>query len=190
MDWNNKTEVLKRVSLMPKQLNLASKELRDDKDVVYAAIRNDGMALRYASERLRSDSKVVEEALVKNMLPFIYASEKIRGENGLARRFFIAYPNRLFFIPKFLRESGGFLAEVEKNRSLLRKLPDYNKLLLVEELPFQRGEIVSLFMKNKKEVLSRKDFIPSKVQIEKIMSGKDEDLKMILKNRGFVNKEI
>lgn len=46
-------------------LYFASKELRDDKNVVLAAVKNKPLILKYASLRLRQDKEVVLTALEK-----------------------------------------------------------------------------------------------------------------------------
>ena len=44
-------------------LYYASKELRDDEDVVLEAVTNKGLILKYASKRLRSEKKIVLAAI-------------------------------------------------------------------------------------------------------------------------------
>jgi len=40
-------------------LQFASRKIQDEKEVVIAAISNDGNAFQYASERLRDDKEVI-----------------------------------------------------------------------------------------------------------------------------------
>ena len=48
----------------------ASKELREDKEVVLAAVKNNGSAIEFASHALQKDKDVLL-ASVKNNMPFI-----------------------------------------------------------------------------------------------------------------------
>ena len=66
-------------------LEYASERLRDDKDIVLAALGNDGMALEYASERLRDDYGIVLYAIRNNMRALEYASERLGAYRALIR---------------------------------------------------------------------------------------------------------
>lgn len=44
----------------------ASKELRDDKEVVLEAVKHKGIIVKYASKRLLEDTEVVISALTQN----------------------------------------------------------------------------------------------------------------------------
>lgn len=57
--------------------------LRDDNDVVMAAVKNNGKALKYASDRLRDDYRVVRAAITSNGYAIIHASERLRGDKEL-----------------------------------------------------------------------------------------------------------
>ena len=48
------------------RLECASKELRNDKDVVLEAVKNNGSSLKFASEELQDDKEVVLEAVCVN----------------------------------------------------------------------------------------------------------------------------
>ena len=61
-------------------LQYASKELKNDQDVVLAAVRNSGDALQYASKELKSDKDVVLEAVSKDGSALEYASEELKND--------------------------------------------------------------------------------------------------------------
>ena len=53
---------------------VASKKLRDDKEVVLLALQDSGAALRFASKRLRDDAEVCGAAVATDSWAAIYAS--------------------------------------------------------------------------------------------------------------------
>jgi len=55
--------LLAGVKIDGQELYFASTALRDDKDVVYEAVKNKGLILKYASKRLRANKEIVMAAL-------------------------------------------------------------------------------------------------------------------------------
>ena len=55
-------------------LQHASEELRNDREVVLAAVKQNGKALELASEELRNDMAVVVEAVQQRPASFNYAT--------------------------------------------------------------------------------------------------------------------
>jgi hypothetical protein len=85
IDGNStKAEVLKAVKRDGYALKFASEELRNDKEVVIAAVGykgtflRHGRALKYASEELRNDIDVVRAALSQSWDAVNYASRQIQ----------------------------------------------------------------------------------------------------------------
>ena len=70
-------------------LYYASSELRDDKEVVLAAVKNKPIILKYASLRLRDDKDVVtaalenEKKLVKDVVS--YASDRLSNSDEIKK---------------------------------------------------------------------------------------------------------
>lgn len=64
-------------------LRFVSQRLRDDYQVVMAAIRGDGFALEYASEKLKDNDDVVKTALEYNGRTLKYASERIKSDKNM-----------------------------------------------------------------------------------------------------------
>ena len=55
-----------------------SEELRADKEVVMAAVKNDGFALEYASEELKADREVVMAAVKNDGDALYFATDEMR----------------------------------------------------------------------------------------------------------------
>lgn len=58
-----RAKALRKVQRYGRVLACLSIEFRDDKEIVLAAVTNDGKALEWASRRLRHDTDVVQRAL-------------------------------------------------------------------------------------------------------------------------------
>ena len=61
-------------------LQFASGELREDREVVMAAVVQNGYALEYASEELRGDREVVMAAVAQTGSAFEYATTYYKHE--------------------------------------------------------------------------------------------------------------
>ena len=65
-------------------LYYASKELRDDKDVVLQAVKNKGIILKYASHRLRNDKEVILAAITQDKRAKEYiASDELLNDSDV-----------------------------------------------------------------------------------------------------------
>ena len=60
-------------------LRCASKELRNDKEVVIAATKYNVFSLEYASKELRNNKEVIMAAIKDNPRSFEFASEELRN---------------------------------------------------------------------------------------------------------------
>jgi hypothetical protein len=76
---NDKEVVLAAVTQNGRALEYASKHLRDDPDVCYSAVNQNGFALRYASALNRDNEKVVLAAAQQNPRSFQWASPGVRN---------------------------------------------------------------------------------------------------------------
>jgi hypothetical protein len=61
----------------------APEELRNDRGIVLAAVKHNGIALRHASEELRNDRGIVIAAVKQNGYALQYASEELQNDPGL-----------------------------------------------------------------------------------------------------------
>ena len=76
----DKEVVIAAVQQNGNALKFASEELRADKEVVIAAVQQDGGALEFASEELRADKEVVMAAVKQDGKALEYASEEFRAD--------------------------------------------------------------------------------------------------------------
>ena len=60
--------------------NYASDELRNDREMVLAAVNKDGAYLRYVSDEFKNDREIVTAAISKEPSAIKYASEKLQIE--------------------------------------------------------------------------------------------------------------
>jgi predicted patatin/cPLA2 family phospholipase len=61
-------------------LRFASKELRNNKEVVLAAVKNEGWALTYVSDELRNDEDVVVAAVTRHGYMLEHVSEELKND--------------------------------------------------------------------------------------------------------------
>ena len=78
---DNKYQVLEIIinKRIPEILSKASDELCNDKEVVLAAVANDGNALKYASEELKNNKGIVLAAVKNNGFALLYASKELKN---------------------------------------------------------------------------------------------------------------
>ena len=82
---NDKEVVMEAVRDEWRALEYASEELRGDKELVMEAVRNDGRALEYASEELRGDKELVMEAVRDRGEALGYASKELQKDPELRK---------------------------------------------------------------------------------------------------------
>ena len=76
-------------------LHWASDELKDDRDLVYVAVKQCGLALQYASPRLKRDRKLVLTAGRENVHALQYAAPELRGDSEFMHRGFREHLRKL-----------------------------------------------------------------------------------------------
>ena len=80
-DWNNKKEVLEAVKEDGTKLENASEELRADREVVMAAVRNNGeQSLEFASDNLKGDKEVVLAAVKERSTALDFADDSLKND--------------------------------------------------------------------------------------------------------------
>jgi hypothetical protein len=62
------------------KLDLLLRSLRNNKEIVLVAVKNDGWALKYASDELKNDKEVVLTAVTQNDYGLKFASENLRND--------------------------------------------------------------------------------------------------------------
>jgi hypothetical protein len=99
IDWNNKIEVLKKVSRSGGWvLKYASDELINDKEFILTAVSVDGDAFKYTSDELKNDKEVILAAISNEAWALNYVSVESRSDYDIMKEFFIlaieTYNNR------------------------------------------------------------------------------------------------
>jgi hypothetical protein len=64
-------------------LHFASKRLKNDPDIVLAAVQDHGIALQYASELLKGDEKIALAAIKNRGDALLFASERLKDDYEL-----------------------------------------------------------------------------------------------------------
>ena len=82
---NHKTLVLAAVKNNGLDVKYASAKMRDDRDVMMQAVRQNGLALRYASSRLKDDRKLVQMAVTNNSSALQFAGARSRDDTAVVR---------------------------------------------------------------------------------------------------------
>ena len=67
------------------QLDSVIDKFKDDKDVVLAAVKVNGMALRNASKRLKDDEDIVKEAINNKVDAIKYASKRLQNDEKILK---------------------------------------------------------------------------------------------------------
>jgi hypothetical protein len=80
---DDKDVVLAAVQKHWGSLERATERLRDDKDVVLAAVQNDGFCLEFASDSLKDDKDVVLAALQTDGFSLKFASDRLKNDRGV-----------------------------------------------------------------------------------------------------------
>ena len=106
---DDKDVVMAAVQQNGMALYFASERLRDDKDVVMAAVHQIGTALYFASDELRNDKDVVLKAVQQNGMTLRYASERLRGDKDVVMAAVHQYEWALIYASKELRDDFASL---------------------------------------------------------------------------------
>ncbi len=83
---SDKDVVMAAVKQVGWTLHYATNELKNDRDVVMSAVIQDGHALRYSSQKLKNDEKVVMTAVKNNPDSFYWASDLLRNNSDFILR--------------------------------------------------------------------------------------------------------
>jgi hypothetical protein len=80
IDWNCKSTVLQLVESSGYLLEHASERLKNDRDIVYAAIKNHAPSLMHASDYLRDDRQLVVNAVRQHGRSLEYVSARLKAD--------------------------------------------------------------------------------------------------------------
>ena len=117
---NNKKEFLEAVKLDGYYLRFASSVLRNDRDVVMAAVSNKGLSLLFSN--LRNDKKIVLLAIKNNCFSIKFASSNLRKNVNFIHQAYNINSNIIKYIDKELinqhKDLQKLLEEFESNKNI------------------------------------------------------------------------
>lgn len=93
-------------------LKYASDRLKDDKDIVIEAVKNDWNAIEYASDRLKDDEDVVIEAIKNDWNAIKYSSERLKNNKKIVLDAIANHLDTLDCIPIELKNEKKFKLEI------------------------------------------------------------------------------
>jgi hypothetical protein len=103
--WTTKEGVLEHFKFQPHLLNMASPEMRADKEVVLASVSRYGEALKFAAPELQNDREVVEAAVTQNGIALEFASPELRTDREVVMKALDNYaPEAIKFASPQLQE--------------------------------------------------------------------------------------
>ena len=80
---NDREFMLEAVKLTGRALYYASEQLKNDREFILEAVKLNGYALAYASEQFKNDREIVFEAVKQNGHALAYASEQLRNDREI-----------------------------------------------------------------------------------------------------------
>ena len=117
---NNKKEFLEAVKLDGYYLRFASSVLRNDRDVVMAAVSNKGLSLLFSN--LRNDKKIVLLAIKNNCFSIKFASSNLRKNVNFINQAYNINSNIIKYIDKELinqhKDLQKLLEEFESKKNI------------------------------------------------------------------------
>lgn len=132
MDYRQ--EVLQRVTSRGYGLKFATKNLRNDREIVHAAVKSDGSMLKYASESLQNNKEIVEAAVLSEGLAILYASHSLQNCEEMALKAVNQNPDIFYFLQWDLRTNYSFRSRVVQanmnNAALIKDVVQFHGNLL------------------------------------------------------------
>ena len=122
---NDREIVLAAVSQYAYALEYASEELRNDREIVLAAVSQYAYALEYASEELRNNREIVLAAVSQNGRALEYASAELRNDREIVLAAVSQYGYALKYASEELRNNHEIvLAAVSQDGYALKYASD------------------------------------------------------------------
>ncbi|MBX9597697.1 MAG: DUF4116 domain-containing protein [Burkholderiales bacterium] len=124
---NDREIVLAAINQYCYALRFASNQLKSDKDVVLSAINHNTLSLQYASEKLLNDKQFISSVIKKDGMALQYASENLQDDKGLV---LLALKNNGMFLQhvnKMLREDVEVISAALEQNNLAMKFVSYDK---------------------------------------------------------------
>ena len=122
-------------------LEYASEELKTDREVVLAAIKNNGESLKYASEELKTDRELVLAAVKNKGWSLVYASQELKADREIVLAAVKKYGESLKYASQKLKSDREIVLAAVKNHG--------QSLVYASEKLKADSEVVLAAVKNK-----------------------------------------
>jgi hypothetical protein len=120
----NKQETIAKLQLNGKQLEFVP-QFKGDKDVVLAAVKQNGEALKFASEELQGDKGFMMAVVAQNGVALEFASEELQGDKEVVMAAVKQNGVALNYVSEELKADKEFMmAAVKQNRFALKYAPE------------------------------------------------------------------
>ena len=145
--------LLRCVQLCGMSLEVATDDLKDDHEIVLAAVEQDPQSIRFASDRMRADRAMILRVVQLYGLGLEFASNDLKDDLEIILAAFKKDPQAIKFasgkgICEFLRHAAG---EVDETTSRIRA--DRNLVLQCVQLSGQSLEFASSDLKDDREIV-------------------------------------
>jgi len=114
-------------------LQFASEELKGDREVVVAAVKQNGCALEYASEELKGDKEVVVAAVEQDGYALQFATNEIFGDDDV----FVEFATNMIMNTESGKKVLHKMVEDPKNKDALHNLVQFNSS--IAEIKDEKG---------------------------------------------------
>jgi hypothetical protein len=156
IDWDDKELVITIVEWDWEDLQYCSARLRDDFDVVMAALSDYGIALLWASDRLKDNDEIVKYAIRRRVYAYEYASKRLQENPEIVELAMKQNPYVYPYIPKSFQADFDYaMAAVKEDwtnyKKVVKNIKGLNK----------NREIIKAALEQSDEVLN---WIPDKVK--------------------------
>lgn len=97
-DWADKKKVIAEVREEGTLLSKVTADLRNDYDVVYAAVVDNGLGLEFAGEKMKDNFDIVNEAVIENGLALEFASDALKENLEICKEAVYSNPLAMKFV--------------------------------------------------------------------------------------------
>ena len=111
---NDKEVVLEAIKQNPAAFYYASNELKNDKEVALEAIKQDELAFYFVSDALKNDKDFVLEVVKRNPAAFYFASDELKNDKEVVLEAIKRDGEALQYASNNLRNNKDFVLEVVK----------------------------------------------------------------------------
>lgn len=154
----DKKELLEFINEYPNLLSKVSQEMKDDYDIVIAAVKSDGTALQYASERLKNDLDIIDSAFESNPWAYEWFPESMKQDPDVGLNVVKHVPGCYMLLNEDLKHNRDIIiAGLQRNTNMFTQLPEMLKndkslALLLLETSRTSSMIFSLGKELKEEI--------------------------------------